>query len=57
MLVLAHQSDALAMVLVCIPLIVFAAILGLANHRAERDGPVDLTPPEKKTWLHSDSAD
>lgn len=45
-LVLAHQSDWLAMVLVCIPLGAFIALLALANHRADRDGTVDMTPPE-----------
>jgi hypothetical protein len=48
MLVLAHQSDWLSMVLVCIPLGAFAAILALANHRADRDGRVDMTPPPRK---------
>lgn len=42
---LAHQSDWLAMVLVCIPLGLFAAMLGVANRRATHDGPVDMTPP------------
>jgi hypothetical protein len=48
-LLLAHQSDWLSMVLVCIPLGAFVAILGLANHRADRDGLVDMTPPPRKT--------
>jgi hypothetical protein len=43
--VLAHQSDWLSMVLVLIPLSVFAWVLAVANHRAERDGPVALEPP------------
>lgn len=38
--VLAHQSDWLSVVLVLIPLACFALILSLANRRAERDGPV-----------------
>lgn len=42
---LAHQSDWLSMVLVLIPLGVFAWILAIANHRADRDGPVALEPP------------
>lgn len=46
-LVLAHQSDWLAMVLVCIPLGAFAAILAVANRRADRDGFVDMTPPQR----------
>lgn len=45
--VLAHQSDWLAMVLVSIPLSCFVVILVVANRRAERDGRVDMTPPEK----------
>ncbi len=49
---LAHQSDALAMVLACIPLAAFAAILALANHRADRDGPVDMTPPPGSKTLN-----
>jgi hypothetical protein len=48
-LLLAHQSDWLAMVLVCIPLGAFAAILALANHRADRDGRVDLSPPPRRS--------
>lgn len=48
MVLLAHQSDWLSMVLVCIPLGAFAAILALANHRADRDGRVDMTPPPRK---------
>ncbi len=47
MVLLAHQSDWLSMVLVCIPLGAFAAILALANHRADRDGRVDMTPPPR----------
>ncbi len=46
-LVLAHQSDWFSMVLVLIPLAGFAALLGLANHRADRDGRVDMTPPPR----------
>lgn len=42
LVVMAHQSDWLSMVLVLIPLTGFALILGLAKHRAERDGPVTL---------------
>ena len=48
MVLLAHQSDWLSMVLVCIPLACFAALLALANRRADRDGKVDMTPPEIK---------
>ncbi len=44
---LAHQSDWLAMVLVSIPLSGFIALLVLANRRADRDGRVDMTHPEK----------
>lgn len=43
--ILAHQSDWLSMVLVLIPLSVFAWVLAVANHRAERNGPVALEPP------------
>lgn len=49
---LAHQSDWLAMVLVAIPLALFALILGIANRRADRDGAVDMTPPPPKS--HTD---
>lgn len=49
MQLLAHQSDWLSMVLVCIPLGLFAAALGVANRRADRDGAVDMTPPPKPT--------
>lgn len=56
--ILAHQSDWLSMVLVFIPLSVFAWMLAIANHRAERDEPVALEPPPAhrikddpdKTW-------
>ena len=56
--ILAHQSDWLSMVLVLIPLSVFAWVLAIANHRADRDGPVALSPPPEhqvdtdpdKTW-------
>lgn len=44
-LLLAHQSDWFSMVLVCIPLGLFAAALGVADRRADRDGAVDMTPP------------
>ena len=43
--ILAHQSDWLSMALVLIPLSAFAWILAIANHRADRDGPVALEPP------------
>lgn len=46
-LLFAHQSDWLAMVLVCIPLGAFAGILAVANRRADRDGTVDMRPPER----------
>ena len=42
---LAHQSDWVAMALVFIPLGAFAAILAVADKRADRDGRVDMTPP------------
>lgn len=52
--VFAHQSDWLAMVLVSIPLGGFIAILAVANHRADRDGRVDMTPPEKVDFYRRD---
>jgi len=54
LLVLAHQSDWLSMVLVCIPLGAFAAILAVANHRADRDGRVDMTPPARRSRPDTD---
>lgn len=44
--VLAHQSDWLAMILVLIPLGTFCWILAVANRRATRDGPVELGSPD-----------
>ncbi|HET8929096.1 MAG TPA: hypothetical protein VFN21_00420 [Acidimicrobiales bacterium] len=55
-LLLAHQSDWLSMVLVCIPLGAFAAVLALANHRADRDGTVDMSPPPRRPRYGSESS-
>lgn len=54
---LAHQSDWVAMVLVCIPLGAFAATLAVANRRADRDGAVDMTPPETRAAWRADRSD
>lgn len=43
-LILAHQSDWMSLVLVLIPLGLFAWVLAIANRRAGRDGPVHLGP-------------
>lgn len=51
---MAHQSDWLSMVLVLIPLTLFALILGLAKHRAERDGPIALGSDAFDPESHSD---
>ena len=55
MVVLAHQSDWLAMVLVLIPLGCFCWILAIANRRATRDGPVELGPPDAAEPRESDA--
>lgn len=54
-LLLAHQSDWFSMVLVCIPLGAFAAVLALANRRADRDGEVDMTPPPRRSRYDTES--
>lgn len=46
LVVLAHQSDWLSMVLVLIPLALFSMVLVVAKRRAERDGPVTLGAPD-----------